>query len=73
LKNDDFVKTPISALRFIALSLRRTISTPRDTRFARLDLGLFTKSSQKVTYYEFIKHDTHTEIGRCYLWLTGTR
>ena len=34
--NDDFVKTPISALRFISLSLRRTISTPHDTRFARL-------------------------------------
>jgi hypothetical protein len=46
LKNDDFVKIPISALRFISLSLRRTISTPRDTRFARLELGLFAKSSQ---------------------------
>ena len=38
---DDFVNSPISALRFIALPLRRTESTPRDTRFARLDLGLY--------------------------------
>jgi hypothetical protein len=49
---DDFVKRPISALRFISLSLRRTVSTPRATRFARLDLGLFTKSSKWMTYYE---------------------
>jgi hypothetical protein len=34
--DDDFVNSPISALRFIALPLRRTASTPRDTRFARL-------------------------------------
>ena len=42
---DDFVNSSISALRFIALPLRRTVSTPHDTRFARLDLGLVTKSS----------------------------
>jgi hypothetical protein len=29
---DDFVKSPISALRFISLSLRRTVSTPHSTR-----------------------------------------
>ena len=51
---DDFVNSPISALRFIALPLRRTASTPRDTRFARLDLGLFTKSSIQMTFYESI-------------------
>jgi hypothetical protein len=51
---DDFVKSPISALRFISLPLRRNASTPRDTRFARLDLGLFTKSSNRATFYEFI-------------------
>jgi hypothetical protein len=39
-------------LRFISLSLRRTASTPRDARFARLDLGLFTKSSIRITFYE---------------------
>jgi hypothetical protein len=50
---DDFVKSPISALRFISLPLRRTASTPRDTRFARLDLGLFAKSSKRVAFYEF--------------------
>jgi hypothetical protein len=52
---DDFVNSPISALRFIALPLRRTASTPRDTRFARLDLGFFTKSSIRINYYEFIR------------------
>jgi hypothetical protein len=41
-------------LRFISLSLRRTSSTPRATRFARLDLGLFTKSSKRMTFYESI-------------------
>jgi hypothetical protein len=51
---DDFVNSPSSALRFISLPLRRTVSTPRDTRFARLDLGLFTKSSIRMTFYEFI-------------------
>ena len=51
---DDFVKRPISALRFISLSLRRTSSTPRATRFARLELGLFTKSSIRMTSRETI-------------------
>jgi len=44
-------------LRFIALPLRRTASTPHDTRFARLDLGLFTKSSIQMTFYEPINPD----------------
>jgi hypothetical protein len=51
---DAFVKRPISALRFIALALRRTVITPRATRFACLDLGLFTKSSTRMTFYEII-------------------
>jgi hypothetical protein len=42
---DGFEKNPISALRFIPLSLRRTESTPHSTGFARLELGLFTKPS----------------------------
>jgi len=42
---DDVVRRPISALRFSAPSLRRTFSTPRDARFARLELGLLTTSS----------------------------
>ena len=54
-KGDDFAKSPISALRFMSLSLRRTISTPRSARFARLELGLFTKSSRRVTFCEIIK------------------
>jgi len=37
-KHDDFVNSPISALRFISRSPRRTKSTPRATRFARLGL-----------------------------------
>jgi hypothetical protein len=44
-KLDDFVKNPISALRFIPQSLRRTGSTPHSTGFVRFELGLFTKSS----------------------------
>jgi hypothetical protein len=51
---DDFVKNPISALRFIPQSLRRTLSTPHSTGFARLELGLFTKSSSWISFYEFI-------------------
>jgi TRAP-type transport system periplasmic protein len=51
---DDFVRRPISALRFISLSLRYTASTPRATRFARLALGLLTKSSKRMTFYESI-------------------
>jgi hypothetical protein len=53
-KADGFVNSPISALRFIALSLRRTGSTPHSARFARLELGLFTKPSIRMPSYEFI-------------------
>jgi hypothetical protein len=66
---DDFVRTPIFRLRRIALSacgglsLRRTKSTPRDTRFARLELGLLTTSSQRVTFYMFIIFLTFDEGG----------
>jgi hypothetical protein len=63
IKIDDFVIRPISALRFIALALRRTVSTPRSTRFARLDLDLFTKSSKRKTIYEFIKIDGFEGLG----------
>jgi hypothetical protein len=42
---DDVAGRPISALRFCAPSLRRTCSTPRDARFARLELGLPATSS----------------------------
>jgi len=51
---DGFVKSPISALPFIPLSLQRTARTPHSTRFARLELGLFTKPSVMITYYELI-------------------
>ena len=53
-KVDGFVKSPISALRFISLSLRRTLSTPHDTRFARLELKLFTLPSTFPTFYELV-------------------
>jgi len=41
-------------LRFISLSLRRTVSKLRTTEFARLDLGLFSKPSKRMTFYESI-------------------
>jgi len=41
-------------LRFISLSLRRTPSTPRDTKFARLELELFTLPCSLATFYDFI-------------------
>jgi hypothetical protein len=56
-KTYNFIGRPISALRFISLSLRRTESMPRATRFARLEFGLFTKSSKRMTFYESIKRD----------------
>jgi hypothetical protein len=46
-------------LRFISLSLRRTGSTPHSTRFARLELGLFTKSSYRVTSCGIIKAESN--------------
>ena len=49
---DDFVRSPISALRFISQSLRRTMSTPHSARFARLELGLLTKSSLRAVFKE---------------------
>jgi nickel transport protein len=51
---DGFVNSPISVLRFISRSLRRTASTPRATRSARLDLGLFTKPSIRRVFHEFL-------------------
>jgi hypothetical protein len=51
---DDFLNSPISALRVIAQPLRRAARTPRGARFARLDRGLFTKSSIRMAFYEFI-------------------
>ncbi len=51
---DGFVKSPISALPFISQSLRRTVSTPRDTRFARLELGAFSFAIGFEAFYEFI-------------------
>ena len=53
---DDFVKSPTSALRFIALSLRRTISTPRDTRLARLEFGTFSKVVFRSAFYTPMKN-----------------
>ena len=51
---DGFVKSPISALRFIPRSLRRTARTPHSADFARLELGLITKPSGMITTYGFI-------------------
>jgi hypothetical protein len=43
-------------LRFISQALRRTISTPHAARFARLELGLYTKSSQWTTFWESVNN-----------------
>jgi hypothetical protein len=61
---DGFVNSPISALRFISLSLRRTESTPRATRFARLELGLFTKPSIRMIFKEPIDVLVNSTISR---------
>jgi hypothetical protein len=37
---EGFIESPISALRFVPRSLRRTESTPRSAELARLELGL---------------------------------
>jgi hypothetical protein len=49
---DDFVINPISALRFI----------PHSAGIARLELGLITKSSLGVVFYEFI-NPNNSEVG----------
>jgi hypothetical protein len=54
-KIDGFVKSPTSALRFISLSLRRTLSTPHDTKFARLEFGAFYFAIAILTFYEIVK------------------
>ncbi len=51
---DGFVKSPFSVFRIISLSLQRTISTPYDTKFARLETGAFYFAIQILTFYEFI-------------------
>jgi len=51
---DGFVKSPTSALRFISLSLRRTLSTPHDTKFARLEFGAFYFAIEILTFYEIV-------------------
>ncbi len=51
---DGFVKRPTSALRVISLSLRRTLSTPHDTKFARLEFGAFYFAIEILIFYEFI-------------------
>jgi hypothetical protein len=51
---DGFVKGPISALRLISKSLRRTPRTPRVSTFARLELGIFYVAIGKSTFSEFV-------------------
>jgi hypothetical protein len=59
VKIDGFVKSPISALRFPPAADCRCgpppADTPRSTGLARLELGLFTKPSVMMTFYESIK------------------
>jgi hypothetical protein len=54
---DGNVKSPISALRVISKSLRRTPRAPRVSTFARLELGTFYVAIGKSTFYEFIMSD----------------
>ncbi len=54
-KFDGFVKSPTSALRFISLSLRRTLSTPHDTKFTRLEFEAFYFAIPILTFYDIIK------------------
>jgi hypothetical protein len=58
-------------LRFISLPLRRTASTPRETRFARLDLGLFTKSSIRISFCESISLDDRRKKNPLPPWGAG--
>jgi len=58
---DGFVKSPTSALRFISLSLRRTLSTHPPgsaladyTKFARLEFGAFYFAISILTFYEIV-------------------
>jgi hypothetical protein len=51
---DGGVKSPISALRRISRSLRRTLSRPHSSRFTRLELELFSPPSQIFAFYRFI-------------------
>jgi hypothetical protein len=58
---DGFVKSPTSALRFISLSLRRTLSTRPSgpaladyTKFARLEFGAFYFAIAILAFYEFV-------------------
>ena len=69
-KVDGFVNSPISALRFIALSLQRTGSTPHSAGFARLELGLFTKPSIRMASFRFI--DLHVHGGLNCDFMDGT-
>ncbi|VTR70852.1 hypothetical protein DESC_870008 [Desulfosarcina cetonica] len=46
INNDGFVKSPISALRFIPRHCGVRNSTPHSSGFASLDLGLFTNPSE---------------------------
>jgi hypothetical protein len=56
-KGFNFIGSPTPALRFIALSLRRTTRTPRDTRLARLEFGAFYKVVGKSFFYESINFE----------------
>jgi len=55
VKPDDTVISPISALRFIPLSLRRTTSTPQDTGFATPWSWTYYGVVRSATFYELIK------------------
>ena len=51
---DGFVKSPISALRYIVRHCNVLICTPHFSRFARLEPGTFYTAVINSTFYEFI-------------------
>jgi len=53
-KINGLVKSPISALRYIARHCSVLICTPHSSRFARLELGAFYIAVINSTFYEII-------------------
>jgi hypothetical protein len=57
VKDDGFVKSPISAFCCILRLCGVLISTPRSSGFARLELGAFYFAMFSMTFYGFIEDD----------------
>ncbi|MCX5907517.1 MAG: hypothetical protein NTY64_10095 [Deltaproteobacteria bacterium] len=64
VKFDGFVKSPSAALRCILRRCGVPPSTPHSSGFARLASGVFYFAIHILTFYEFIKFGTSSEILR---------